>query len=185
MINKIKIQSYFSVKDKSGAGFTLAEMIIVIAIIGIFSSLTIINFRGNEKIRDMDNQSRLLLDGIKSMQTSSLSGKVVSGQVPIAYVFEINKCSSNNCTYILKAKTTTPPDIITDTVSLDKSIVDITGDNLVIEITPPRSDIKFYLDGSLSTASDITISLKHKDDPSIIKNIRINRISGRMDIISP
>ncbi|MEK7072264.1 MAG: hypothetical protein AAB969_01705, partial [Patescibacteria group bacterium] len=154
------------------------------AIIGIFSSLTVINFRGNEKVRDMDNQSRLLLDGIKRMQTSSLSGKVVSGQVPIAYVFEINKCSSNNCTYILKAKTAPDVYIITDTVSLDKSIVDITSNKIVIEITPPRSDIKFYLDGLPTAEPDIIISLKHKDDQSVIKNIRINRISGRMDILS-
>ena len=45
-------------------GFTLAEMIIVIAIVGIFSTLTVVNFRGNEKARYMDNESRLILDGI-------------------------------------------------------------------------------------------------------------------------
>lgn len=173
MIKKIKNQS----------GFTLAEMMIVIAIIGIFSTLTVVNFRGNEKVRDMDNQSRLLLDGIKRMQTSSLSGKIVSGQVPTVYIFEINKCASN-CSYSLKAKNSIGDIINIDDVLLEKSAVGITGDNLRIEITPPRSDIKIYRDNILVASNEVLINLQHISDSTISKDIRINGISGRMDILN-
>lgn len=170
-------------KIKNQFGFTLAEMLIVIAIIGIFSSLTVINFRGNEKIRDMDNQSRSLLDGIKQMQTSSLSGKIVSGQVPVVYIFEIDKCLSN-CFYTLKAKDAIGNEIPISSMALDKSIVEITGNKLVIEITPPRSDIKIYMDNILVPSNEVIINLKNIDDQNILKKIRINGISGRMDILN-
>jgi len=166
-------------------GFTLAELMIVIAIIGIFSSLTVVNFRGNEKVREMDNQARLLLDGVKRMQTSALSGKIISDQVPIAYILEINKCLTPTngvpCDYYLKAKTTNG-ELPIDEIKLDQSLVDIAGNNLRIEITPPRSDIKISLDGNIT--DEVAINLKHKDKSTITKIVRINSISGRIDILN-
>lgn len=164
-------------------GFTLAELIIVVAIIGIFSSLTVVNFRGNEKVRTMDNQARSLLDGVKRMQTSSLSGKIIANQIPISYIFEINKCLITNCLYSLKAKNVIGGTDNIDTVLLDQSIVEIDGNNLVIEMTPPRSDIKMYMDGVLIPNNEVIITLKNINDSSVTKRIRINGISGRMDIL--
>ncbi len=164
-------------------GFTLAELIIVIGIVGIFSSLTVINFRDNEKVRTMDNQARSLLDGVKRMQTSSLSGKIVADQIPISYIFEINKCLIANCSYSLKAKNVIGGMDNIDTILLDQSTVDIDGNNLVIEMTPPRSDIKMYMDGVLVPSNEVIITLKNINDPSVIKRIRVNGISGRMDIL--
>ncbi|OGY44143.1 MAG: hypothetical protein A3B89_03290 [Candidatus Buchananbacteria bacterium RIFCSPHIGHO2_02_FULL_40_13] len=170
-------------KFKNNNGFTLAEMMIVIAIIGIFSSLTIINFRGQAKVRELNSQALLLLDGLKRMQTSSLTGQMVAGEVPTAYLFEINDCPSD-CFYSLRAETALGGEIDIDNVLLTKSIIDLlTGNNLLIKITPPRSNIEIDLDGAPLTS--VEIILKHLNDPSITKKIKINGISGRMDIISP
>lgn len=171
------------IRNKNQSGFTLAEMIIVIAIVGIFSSLTVINFRGNERVREIDNQARLILDGIKQMQTSALSGKIVAGQVPVAYIFEINKCSLN-CSYSLKAKNSIGDIIDIGNVLLEKSIVDIPGNNLVIEINPPRSEVKIYLDDILVTGNEVVINLNNIDEPTVYKNVRVNGVSGRMDILN-
>lgn len=169
-------------------GFTLVELMIVMAIIGIFSSLTIVNFRGTEKIRAIDHQSLLLLDGIKRIQTSSLSGKVVDNQVPIAYRLKINKCSAD-CYYDLSAKTATG-EVNIDHVLLEQSAVDIVsssgnslGNNLVIEISPPRSNIKIYINDNPIIGQEVLINLQHTDNSSISKNVRINSLSGRIDIL--
>jgi prepilin-type N-terminal cleavage/methylation domain-containing protein len=176
---------------KNKKGFTLAEMMIVIAIIGIFSSMTIVNFRGNEKVREVDNQALLLLDGIKRIQTSSLSGRTIEGDTVSAYRFEINKCFSSGCSYSLLASTT-PPMIVFDTVLLELSNIDIIdnaiptnsiGDNLKVDIFPPRGNMDILIDG-VSGNSEVILKIEHKDDSDIFKKIKINKISGRMDIVN-
>lgn len=176
------------IKNTNKKGFTLAEMMIVIVIIGIFSSMTVINFRGNEKRRELDNQALLLLDGIKRIQTSSLSGRLIGGQVVSSYIFRISRCSSS-CEYELVANVTAG-EIVFDTVSLKSASVDIVngsgtsiGNDLIINISPPRGSMNIFIDG-FPVPDEVIIQIEHIDDLSIGKKIKVNRISGRMDIVN-
>jgi prepilin-type N-terminal cleavage/methylation domain-containing protein len=171
------------------SGFTLIEMMIVVSIIGIMSAMTIVNFRSNEKEREMDNQALLLLDGIKRMQTSSLSGGLVNGQVPMSYRIVVDKCLSS-CSYDLIASTTSSLISIGDSIGLPASAVDIVdelevsiGDNLLIEIFPPRGKMVLYIDGIVSPTNEAIIKLEHIGDSGVVKKVRTNGISGRLDLI--
>ena len=166
----------------------MAELMIAISIIGIFSTLTIINFRGNEKNKEINNQALLLLDGISRMQTSALSGRIIDNKVPTSYLLLVDRCLAD-CSYNLSANTIIGLVSIND-VNLKSSIVDIIdnsgvslGDNLKVEILPPRGNIKIYVDDVILTNNEVLIKLTHTDDPSIVKKIRINGISGRLDIL--
>ena len=173
------------------SGFTLIELLIVISIIGIFSTMTIINFRGNEKTRDMNNQVLLLLDGIIRMQTSALSGRIIDNKVPTSYLLLVDRCLAD-CSYNLSASTTIGL-IDIDNVALNNSTVDIVdndgislGNNLKVEILPPRGKLAIYVyvDDIWLSTNEVVIKLTHLDNPAIVKKIRINGISGRLDILN-
>lgn len=175
-------------KFKKNRGFTLAELMIAISIISIFSALTIINFRGNEKNRAMNNQALLLLDGLSRLQTSALSGKIINGQVPTAYRLMVAKCPTD-CFYNLSANTTIGL-INLDNIDLKSSAIDIVdnngiglGNNLRVEILPPRGKMAIYVDEAIISTNEVSIKLTNIDDPAIVKTIRINGISGRLDIL--
>ena len=171
------------------SGFTLIELLIVISIISIFSTMTIINFRGNEKTRDMNNQVLLLLDGIIRMQTSALSGRIIDNKVPTSYLLLVDRCLAD-CSYNLSASTTIGL-IDIDNVALNNSTVDIVdndgislGNNLKVEILPPRGKLAIYVDDIWLSTNEVVIKLTHLDNPAIVKKIRINGISGRLDILN-
>ena len=170
-------------------GFTLAELMIVIAIVGIFSSLTIVNFRGNSLSREIGNQALLLFNGVKTIQTASLSGRIIDGQVPTAYRFSLNKCVAE-CRYDLQASTTADLIPINSSVLLDKSMIEILdsngnelGANLIVEVAPPRGKISIFVDGNLIANNEAQIKLTHPENPGIARTVRINGTSGRMDIL--
>ena len=68
------MKKYFT---KKVSGFTLIEIIVVIAIIAFFSTFLIIGFRGNEKQRAINNAALSVVDGLKRMQTMAFSGSLV------------------------------------------------------------------------------------------------------------
>ncbi len=59
-------------------GFTLVEMLISMAIIGMITGMMMANFRGGQQVAEVRLASDLLVDQIRAMQTSSLSGRLVS-----------------------------------------------------------------------------------------------------------
>lgn len=171
------------------SGFTLAELMIVIAIVGIFSGLTIINFRGNSWSKEINNQALLLFNGVKTIQTASLSGRIIDSQVPVAYRFSLSSCVAN-CQYSLQASTTLALIPINGGVLLDKSSIEIVdanqnslGNNLIIEASPPRGRISISVDDNLVPDNEVQIKLTHLNNAAITKTVRINGISGRMDIL--
>src|SRR5690349_15319328 len=60
------------------AGFTLVELLVSISIIGVLTGLMLANFRGGQQAAEVRLASDIVVSQIRSMQTSSLSGRLVS-----------------------------------------------------------------------------------------------------------
>ena len=171
----------------SKRGFTLIEMMLVMVIIGIFSSLTVVNFRGNEKNSEVKRDALSLVDGIGQMQTAALSGQIINGNPPTKYFVDIENCLTD-CQFILSA-TVSGADVVLDTVDLDNSIVQVfeadsssASSGVNIALKPPRGNLSIFADGDTDSQSSISIKLSHKSDTSIIRTISISSITGRVDI---
>lgn len=59
-------------------GFTLIELLVSISIIGVITGMMMANFRGGQHSTEVRLASDILVDQIRSVQTSSLSGRLVS-----------------------------------------------------------------------------------------------------------
>ncbi len=59
-------------------GFTLVELLISISIVGVITGMMMANFRGGQHHTEVRLASDILVDQIRSMQTASLSGQLVS-----------------------------------------------------------------------------------------------------------
>lgn len=59
-------------------GFTLVELLISISIIGVMTGMMLANFRSGQQSTELRLASDILVDQIRSVQTSSLSGRLVS-----------------------------------------------------------------------------------------------------------
>ena len=59
-------------------GFTLVELLVSISIIGVITGLMMANFRGGQQSAEVRLAADILVGQIRSVQTSSLSGRLVS-----------------------------------------------------------------------------------------------------------
>lgn len=177
MFNKFKIGR--------PSGFTLIEILIVISIISFFSAFLVVNFRSNEKLKEVKNQALVVVDGLKRVQTMALTGEKVEEIYPLRYIFSINKCSDGNCYYGIKRD-----DVDRDpfeTVDLKNMVVEIMDGNgrsvqsLDASFLPPRANIKLLAGGITEEA---TIKLIHIKDDNLTRCIKINSISGRIDVLT-
>lgn len=164
-------------------GFTLIEMLVVISIVGMLSSLLIVNYRRDERSRKLRNSTLLVLDGIKKVQTMSFAGRKVSGQFPVSYSFIMDNCTSG-CFYKLVANLSDESTIDIETIFLsqtDVSMEIIDGLQSEIIFSPPRGNLEIENDGF--SVDDITFKLEHPYENDFYCLV-VNRVSGRMDIIS-
>lgn len=59
-------------------GFTLVELLVSISIIGVLTGLMMANFRGGQQSAEVRLATDILVGQIRSVQTSALSGRLVS-----------------------------------------------------------------------------------------------------------
>lgn len=59
-------------------GFTLVELLVSISIIGVITGLMMANFRGGQQSAEVRLASDILVGQLRSVQTSSLTGRLVS-----------------------------------------------------------------------------------------------------------
>jgi len=65
---------------RKGAGFTLVEMLVVIFIIGLVSSIMIVNWRKNEKQYQLQGAAQEIVQNIRKAQQMALSGAKITTQ---------------------------------------------------------------------------------------------------------
>lgn len=179
---------------KSSRGFTLIEILVVIAITGVMFAFLVVNFQGNQNVRDIKSDGLLLLDGIKRMQTMALAGSNSAGRSPVYYEFLANVCPLTGCSYSLTGHylNSTPPPVEEieqiATVNLKNSKLSVEGgfNNILIDFNMPRAAviIKVNSVGGVGgvVMPNTTIKLVHVKDSNAFIYVKINAISGRMDI---
>jgi len=133
-------------RTKNRRGFTLIEMLAIIAIISIISGSLIVNWRKNEKKYEVQYTAQGIVQNLRRAQDMALSGKKYPGEdVPPAYgiYFEL---STKNSYLIFGDKTGNNTyqkgsDTLVETISLDSNIeiysLSASKDlNIVFSITP-------------------------------------------------
>lgn len=166
---------------KNFFGFTLIEILIVIALIGIFATFLVVSFNKKEGARELKNNALLVIDGIKRAQTMALSGQKINGAALEAYVFSIETCGGN-CHFDLKGRTDGAI-IPIETVGLNPN-VSVSAPAAEIRFKPPRANMELWgiNPDVILTEYEINIFLSY---PGISEKYKIvaNRVSGRVDII--
>lgn len=167
-------------------GFTLIELIVVIAIIGFFSSFLLINFRSNQKVSEVRQQALLVVDLIKQAQTMALSGQLVEGVKPIGYGAAVVCLDNGNPCQGLIVSTVNEEDgwnIVTQS-ALSKNVT-LAGPIYLFAFSGSRANLKITaFEGSSETMVDeAVLRVERVDDETITQCISANALSGRIDLI--
>lgn len=172
---------------KNFSGFTLVEMLVVMSIIGIFSSFLVVNFRSQENQRQLKNGALALLDGIKKAQTLALSGStLVSDAVDYgllvnpAYNFvNGSKSCQLGCIYAQKADASV---YFLEALDFPNVTLDNSAVNFAVGFSLARGNITMAKGSTV--LSQFTIKLYHSKQPSLAPYcVNIATVSGRLEAI--
>jgi prepilin-type N-terminal cleavage/methylation domain-containing protein len=169
---------------KNQSGFTLIEILIAIAIFSILSSIMILNFRGDNKTKELKNDCQKITDALRQAQTMALSGQQVTNGagkifIPDAYRF-MPVCSGSTCKSLRLVASSSPTSFLISTIRLDKS--EIYGLNiLAINFIPPSADSSILINGVATTS--VNMKVRHTQNNTLSRCVSYNSISGRIDIL--
>lgn len=76
-------------KFKKNSGFSLIEVVTVMAIIGIMTAVSIVSLRSARTGNNLENSRREVASAIKLAQSFALQGKTVSGIAPCGFGFRV------------------------------------------------------------------------------------------------
>lgn len=168
-------------------GYTLIELLMVIAIMGIMATFTFASFRGQDQRRSVEQAATTVVDALKQAQTLALTRTSITGSVK-AYVVDFD-CSATPCLIKITAEDISgpTPDPAPEEIAIialpDKIGLTSTGLGYSPVFSSPRGDISF-LDGNRNPWSEtnLAIRVQYFNDPSNDYCVEINKISGRIDI---
>ncbi len=179
--------NYFS---ETRGGFTLIELIVVIAIIGFFSSFLLINFRSNQKTSEVRQQALLVVDMIKTAQTMALSGQTIKDAQgndvkPDVYTAAAGCPLPSTCLAAVIPGDLQSGQDATKFIILPNSIQFI-GDIRVFSFSGSRASLKISTvdaNGEYEQP-ETTMRLQNIDNPLINQCITVNALSGRVDLVN-
>jgi prepilin-type N-terminal cleavage/methylation domain-containing protein len=170
---------------KTKNGFTLIELMVVIAIIGFFSSFLLINFRSNQKVAEVRQQALLVIDLIKRAQTMALSGQTVDGERPVGYG-AVAICPNNDdpCLGVIAITDDGENWKMVTGTELSKNII-LEGDIHLFAFSGSRANLEIIaiIDGHETIIQDTVLRIENVSDSTIAQCIGANALSGRIDLI--
>ena len=170
-------------------GFSIVEMLIVIAIMGVVGGALVANYRGGQRDSNLRNSAEELVGVLRRTQSYALSGFQFEGLSPDNYRVNFNLANNTqyqtcanmaNCTANIVETVILPDDVYVEKIILEKDAPVET--NVVDVIFPiPYADIQFASDNFSNEAiSTLTITLKNFNDR--ILQIKIDPIAGKFTI---
>ncbi len=177
-------------QNRKPNGFTLVEMLVVVALVGIFSVLLLLNLRGfSTNAVVLERAALVVVSDIRRSQSLSIAGvgfqsnpvcgygiHYVNGTTYLIYAGGENTCGSSNKNY------QSGNDFSYQQVKITENNVEFKGSFQDVFFVPP--DPKTYIDNSFSlSASPLTISIGFKgyNCPAYCKTISVFP-SGKVDL---
>ena len=166
---------------KKDSGFTIVDLLISIAILGLLSTIVLVNFRGGERSDSVRQSANMALSFLRRAQTMTLSGATLisDGTFPEGG-YGVRFDSSDTNTLVLFADKN--KDHLysageeTESIDLSKqSVFDASG-NLDVLFSAPDGEV--YFNGAATELSK-TIQFS-ADGTDITKSVIIYRASGQI-----
>jgi len=164
-------------KSKSGTGFTIIELLVVMAIIVIVSGLVLANWRGGEKQYALQRAANKLAQDIRRVEEFAMSARAFQGQIPKGGYGIYFKISEKDH-YILFADLNgnnhydSGSDGLVEDIKIEKEvqISQLSASPLHITFTPPDPTVTIKPDALLAQ-----ITLAIQTDPTKTKTIQVNK----------
>jgi prepilin-type N-terminal cleavage/methylation domain-containing protein len=174
------MQSFF---NKYNSGFTLIDLMIVIALFGIVTGMVLVNFRAGARNDSVRQAATITGSLLRRAQSMTLSGAVLSDNTFPAGGFGVRFDVTDTTTLILFADiddngTYTNSTEQLEAIELPGETVFSAGGNLDVLFSAPDADVLF--NGVATEASKtITTSAPSAD---VTKSIIIYRLSGQVRV---
>jgi len=166
---------------KSGAGFTLAEMMVTLVIFGAIFTMALINFRRGERLEAFRLATDQVAADIRLAQTSALTGISEDEALAQAYglYFDLNQTGQYVFFKDEGDHLYGQGDQIIETMLLPEEIAlsALTSDPLTLVFAPPKPTL--YINGDVVLAS-AQISLERAYFAAKIGRVTVNRLTGQI-----
>jgi prepilin-type N-terminal cleavage/methylation domain-containing protein len=177
-------------------GFTLVELLVVLLVIGLVSSIVLISYRGSQRKLALTRSAYQLAQDIRRVQGMAMAAQEFEGNVPQGYGISINLTGpgGNNKQYALFADFGVGETVI-ETLEFEKGI-EIKQIRLTESPNPPalRFKMTFFppdplveivrvlplVGGDPTLGNEASITLRYKDDGPE-KTINVNK-AGLIEI---
>lgn len=188
---------------KSGAGFTVIELVIVIAITVMITLISVANFRRGEKQKRAAIASDTITNALRNAQNFTLTGKKTNNsnancQTPINYylsfttanpgqfsLYAVNDNEPGNCsnpdlieTYYLPSNTRIQAGGL-KVIKVDGSSA-VANSSLNIYFTLPLADLTYNVDSGVIGGFTIATVALETTDGTVSKTVRVDGVSGRI-----
>jgi len=167
---------------KHHSGFSIIELITVIGIMALLTTVVMVNFRQVRAQQEMQSQASEIISRIRELQTNVLAGRQISGTttVPSAYqMIFVSGASNYEVDYITSSATTTL-EIVNFSANMQLKQVNLDGTpigQVVLRVDSPYGQITA---NSLPN-KQVRLDLNHKI-MNQVRSVIIDGISGRVGI---
>jgi len=164
-------------------GFTLTELLTVLAVIFILTSVSFPAYRTAQKQYVLENAARKLAQDIRKAQEMAISARICGpcgDKVPPGYGIYLHQ---GNTSYLIYADTNPAQgneiydggDVIIETISFESGVFikNVNPSSLSINFKPP--DPKIRIGNNSQTLSEVSIVLSLSTDTSKTKTIKVNK----------